>query len=457
MYGNMKGEDDGQSVSCRHSIDPATGEPLYGVSVARKEDLDAAVSYARAAFKTWSKTTHQERAKLLNAYADVIEASRHDLEKLQTMEQGKPLGLAALELADEVLEDTDKRTVYSTRVALGVVGAIVPWNGPTLLGLGKVGPALLTGNTVIMKPSPHMPYCGLKRGELAMSVFPSGVAQVLSGDDRLGPWMTEHGGIDMISFTGSIAAGKKVAASCAQTLKRYVLKLGGNDAAIVCEDVDIEKCRPKIAMLAFPNSGQVCMSCKRIYVHDNIYDKFLAGMVEFTKNNIKMGGGFEPSVVMGPVQTSMQFEFLNDMYAQIEKSGWKTALEGKVRTRGKGYFVEPAIIDNPPEGSRIVVEEAFGPIVPLLRWSSEQDVIDRVSALETGLSASVWSRDLARAQRMARQLSAGSVWVNSHFDVAPHMPFGGFKESGIGMEWGLEGFRHFTNSRSVWVWKKVFD
>jgi acyl-CoA reductase-like NAD-dependent aldehyde dehydrogenase len=305
----------------RHSIDPATGEPLYEVPVARKEDLDAAVSHARAAFKTWSKTTHEERAKLLEAFADTIEANRDDLEKLQTMEQGKPIGLAntevtmavqwlrafaTMQLPDEVLEDTEERTIYSTRVPLGVVGAIVPWNWPILLGLGKVGPALMTGNTVIMKPSPYTPYCDLKLGELAMSIFPPGVFQVLSGDDNLGPWVTEHPGINMISFTGSIATGKRVAASCAKTLKRYVLELGGNDAAIVCEDVDIEKCLPKIATLAFLNSGQICMLCKRIYIHEKIYDKFRDAMVEFTKNNIKTGGGFEPDVMVGPVQNSMQ-------------------------------------------------------------------------------------------------------------------------------------------------------
>jgi acyl-CoA reductase-like NAD-dependent aldehyde dehydrogenase len=305
----------------RHSIDPATGEPLYEVPVARQEDLDAAVKHARAAFKTWSKTTHEERAKLLNAFADVVEANRDELEKLQTMEQGKPLGLAHIEvdmtlkwlrkfatmqLPDEVLDDTEERTIYSTRVPLGVVGAIIPWNWPILLGLGKVGPALMTGNTVIMKPSPYTPYCDLKLGELAMSVFPRGVVQVLSGDDELGPWLTAHPGINMISFTGSIATGKKVAASCAQTLKRYVLELGGNDAAIVCEDVDIEKCLPKIAMMAFLNSGQICMLAKRIYVHEKIYDKFRDAMVEFTKKNIKTGGGFEPDVVVGPVQNSMQ-------------------------------------------------------------------------------------------------------------------------------------------------------
>ncbi|KAL2140337.1 hypothetical protein VTI28DRAFT_3981 [Corynascus sepedonium] len=470
--GNIINNEFVPTPTTRHSVDPATGEALYEVPVARKEDLDAAVSHARAAFKTWSSTTHEERARLLNAFADAIEANRDDLEKLQTMEQGKPLELArtevtmslqwlrafaTMQLADEVLEDTDERTIYSTRVPLGVVGAIVPWNWPILLGLGKVGPALMTGNTVIMKPSPFTPYCDLKLGELAAAVFPPGVVQVLSGDDSLGPWLTEHPGVNMISFTGSIPTGKKVAASCARTLKRYVLELGGNDAAIVCDDVDIDKCLPKIATLSFLNSGQICMLCKRIYVHDKIYDKFRDAMVEFTRNNVKTGGGFEPDVVVGPVQNSMQFELVKDMYAQIEKSGWKVALEGKVRASDKGYFIEPAIIDNPPEDSRIVVEEPFGPIVPLLRWSDEDDVLERANALETGLGASVWSRDIARAERMARQLSAGSVWVNSHFDVAPTVPFGGHKESGVGMEWGLEGFRHYTNSRSLWVWKKVFS
>lgn len=411
------------------------------------------------------------------------------------MEQGKPLALAQTEvtmtvawlrafanmqLVDEVIEDTDEKTIYSTRVPLGVVGAIVPWNWPILLGMGKVGPALMTGNTVIMKPSPYTPYCDLKLGELAMGIFPPGVFQVLSGNDDLGPWMTSHPGINMISFTGSIATGKKVAESCAKTLKRYVLELGGNDAAIVCEDVDIDKCLPKITTLAFLNSGQICMLAKRIYVHEKIYDDFRDKMVEFTKGNIKTGGGFGDGVVVGPVQNKMQcvivicliiiylgdmltslllrFELVKDMYAEIEKQGWKVALEGKVRgTESNGYFIEPAIIDSPPENSRIVVEEPFGPIVPLLKWSSEEDVIERTNALETGLGGSVWSKDLVRAERMARRISSGSVWVNSHFDVAPNVPFGGHKESGIGMEWGLDGFKHFTNSRSLWVWKKVFD
>jgi len=305
----------------RHSIDPATGEPLYEVPIAREEDLDAVVKAARTAFKTWSTTPFSERAKLLLKYADEIETNRDELEKLLTKEQGKPLSLAhteldmsltwlrafaTMEIKDEVLQEDDDKIVYSTFPPIGVCAGIVPWNWPILLGIGKVGPALITGNTFIMKPSPYTPYCDLKLGELAMDIFPPGVVQVLSGDDNLGPWITEHPGIDKIAFTGSIATGKLVAASCAKTLKRYVLELGGNDAAIVCADVDIEKCLPKIATLSFLNSGQICMLTKRIYIHESIYDDFRDKMVAFTQSNIKTGAGTEEGVVVGPLQNKMQ-------------------------------------------------------------------------------------------------------------------------------------------------------
>ncbi|KAI4665328.1 uncharacterized protein J4E78_002788 [Alternaria triticimaculans] len=457
----------------RHSINPATGQSLYEVPVARKEDLDAAVDAARKAFKSWSSTPFSERANLLLKYADTIEHHRDELEQLLTSEQGKPLSLsrtemdcgltwlrafATMEIKDEILQEDDEKTIYSTHPPIGVCAGIVPWNWPILLGLGKLGPALITGNTFIMKPSPYTPYCDLKLGELAMAVFPPGVVQVLSGDDQLGPWITEHPGIDKISFTGSIATGKLVAASCAKTLKRYVLELGGNDAAIVCEDVDIDKCLPKIATLSFLNSGQICMLTKRIYIHESIYDTFRDKMVEFTKENIKTGAGTEEGVVVGPLQNKMQFEKVQNMYAQIPLQNWTPALAGTVTpTPQTGYYITPTIIDNPPEDSRIVQEEPFGPIVPLLKWRDENDVIDRANALRTGLGASVWSKDITRAEAMARKLEAGSVWVNSHFDVDPRVPFGGHKESGVGMEWGMEGLRHYTNSRSLWVWKRVFE
>ena len=305
----------------RHSLDPATDQPLYEVPVATKEDLDAAVNAARKAFKAWSLTPFSERANLILKFADAIESHRDDFEQLLTQEQGKPLTLsktetdcalqwlrtfATMQIKDEVLVEDDEKIIYSTHPPIGVCAGIVPWNWPILLGVGKLGPALITGNTFIMKPSPYTPYCDLKLGELAMNIFPPGVVQVLSGDDNLGPWITEHPGIDKVAFTGSIATGKLVAASCAKTLKRVVLELGGNDAAIVCEDVDIDKCLPKIAMMSFLNSGQICMLTKRIYIHESIYDTFRDKMVEFTKSNIKTGAGTEKDVVVGPVQNKMQ-------------------------------------------------------------------------------------------------------------------------------------------------------
>jgi acyl-CoA reductase-like NAD-dependent aldehyde dehydrogenase len=213
---------------------------------------------------------------------------------------------ATMEIKDEVLQEDEEKTVYSTYPPIGVCAGIVPWNWPILLGLGKLGPAVITGNTFIMKPSPYTPYCDLKLGEMAACVFPPGVVQVLSGDDNLGPWITEHPGVDKIAFTGSIATGKLVAASCAKTLKRCVLELGGNDAAIVCGDVDIDKCLPKITTLSFLNSGQICMLTKRIYIHESIYDEFRDKMVEFTKNNIATGNRTEEGVVVGPLQNKMQ-------------------------------------------------------------------------------------------------------------------------------------------------------
>lgn len=305
----------------RHSLDPATDQPLYEVPVATKEDLDAAVNAARKAFKPWSLKPFSERANLILKFADAIESCRDDFEQLLTQEQGKPLTLsktetdcallwlrtfATMQIKDEVLVEDDEKIIYSTHPPIGVCAGIVPWNWPILLGVGKLGPALITGNTFIMKPSPYTPYCDLKLGELAMDIFPPGVVQVLSGDDNLGPWITEHPGIDKVAFTGSIATGKLVAASCAKTLKRYVLELGGNDAAIVCEDVDIDKCLPKIAMMSFLNSGQICMLTKRIYIHESIYDTFRDKMVDFTKSNIKTGAGTEKDVVVGPVQNKMQ-------------------------------------------------------------------------------------------------------------------------------------------------------
>jgi acyl-CoA reductase-like NAD-dependent aldehyde dehydrogenase len=250
------------TATTRHSINPATSRPNPEVPVSTQEDLDKAVKAARDAFKTWSKTSFEERRKALHAYADAIDANADGFAKTLTMEQGKPLsqstvevgmagvwirGLTALEIPTNTIEETEDRKIIQRYTPLGVCGGIVPWNFPILLAIGKIAPALYTGNTIIVKPSPFTPYCDLKLVELATQFFPPGVVQVLSGDDSLGPMITEHAGIDKISFTGSIATGKRVMASCAKTLKRVTLELGGNDPCIICEDVDIDAIIPKVS------------------------------------------------------------------------------------------------------------------------------------------------------------------------------------------------------------------
>lgn len=303
------------------AIDPSTGKPLWEVPVASEADVDAAVRSARAAFPGWSQTPWAERARLVRALADELERHLPELTRLIALESGKPVGLsgfeahtavqvlrghAAMEVRDEVLEETDERVIYSTHVPLGVVASIVPWNFPVALAAVKIGPALMTGNCAVLKPSPLSPYAALKIGELAARVLPPGVLQVLNGDADLGRWLTEHAGVDMVSFTGSSATGKLVARSCAGTLKRVLLELGGNDAAVVCDDVVLQEAVPKIAMTSFLHAGQICMAIKRIYVHDKIYDQFRDAMVKFVREHVKAGGVFEENVVVGPVQNKAQ-------------------------------------------------------------------------------------------------------------------------------------------------------
>lgn len=449
----------------RQGIKPALSEPHYDVPVATEADLDDAVNAGREAFKSWSKTTFEERKAKVLAYADALEAEAEGFAKLLTTEQGKPLAQASQELAtaiawirglttlnvpEEVVEDSKEKRTVVRYTPLGVVGAIVPWNFPILLACGKIAPALLTGNVIIVKPSPFTPYGGLKLAELGQRFFPPGVFQAISGNDSLGPWITSHPGIDKISFTGSSATGKLVMQSASKTLKRVTLELGGNDPAIICGDVDIAKVAPMIAAYSFMNSGQVCLCLKRLYIHESIYEKFREAMVEQIKP-LKVGNGFDEGVTHGPIQNSMQYERVKGFFADVEKQGHKVAVGGKIDHGSKGYFINPTIIDNPPDDSRIVVEEPFGPIVPILSWSSEDEVIARANNTKMGLGASVWSSNTETAERIARQLEAGTVWCNTHFDLSPTQPFGGVKESGMGVEWGLQGMKSYCNSQVLVV------
>ena len=459
------------TANTRTGTNPATGQPNPPVPVATADDLDRAVDAAQQAFRTWSKTSYDQRRAALKAFGDAIEANHDALARLLTMEQGKPLaqsnvevGAAAtwarqipdIEIPENVIEDTDERRIVQRYTPIGVAGAIVPWNFPVLLAVGKIVPAVYTGNTIIVKPSPFTPYCALKLAELATKCFPPGVVQALSDDDSLGPMITEHPGIGKISFTGSSLTGKRVMASCAKTLKRVTLELGGNDPCIVCDDVDIDAVVPKVGILSFLCSSQVCMMIKRLYVHEKIYDEFRTKLTQFVQS-LPVGDGSKPDTFFGPVQNAMQSEKVKDLVAETARSGYQIALGGSASgssgVPGSGFFIPPTVVDNPPESSRIVQEEPFGPILPMLKWSDEDDVIARANATDSALGSSVWTKDMTRATRLADQLQAGVVWVNSHFDVAPNVPFGGHRGSGLGTEWGLNGLLGYCNSQSLWLKK----
>ncbi|TGJ85560.1 hypothetical protein E0Z10_g3202 [Xylaria hypoxylon] len=456
------------TVTTRRTVCPSTEEPLWESPVSDEEDVNRAVSAASQAFQSWRKLSQDVRAEYLIKFADAIEANQQDFINLLGKEAGKPPQAAAFEMylvmgiaretpklrlkEDKPIDDTE-RTAIVRYVPLGVGVGIVPWNFPLTLGIGKLLPALLAGNTFIWKPSPYTPYSALKLAEIGTKIFPPGVFQALSGEDTLGPLLTAHPGVAKISFTGSVETGKKVMAACASTLKRVTLELGGNDAAIICDDVDIDSVVAKVAFLAFVHSGQICMNIKRIYVHESIYDSFLTAVVATTKQ-FKTGGYTDSEAFFGPIQNRMQYEKLQKFYSQISRESWKTALGGEPSPSPKqenGFFMPPTIIDNPPEDSSIVVDEPFGPIVPVLKWTDEEDVIKRANASRLGLGASVWSKDVPRAQRMAEQLEAGSIWVNTHFELAPNVPFGGHKESGLGMDWGQVGLEGWCNPQAYWV------
>lgn len=449
-------------------INPSTEEELAVVACATREDLDDAVSRSRQAFKTWRKSSQDERRALLVRMGEMLEDNLEDLGRLLAMEVGRPLAAAKAEVATTgawmkkfanievpvtVIEENDQRRVERRHVPLGVVAAIPPWNFPVRLAMGKVAHALLTGNTVILKPSPMTPLTALRIAELTKDIAPEGVFQTIVGGDELGPWLTAHPDIDKISFTGSTATGKKVMASASDGLKRVTLELGGNDPSIILEDADVERLVPEVFWAAFRNSGQLCFATKRLYVHDAIYDKFLEGLVAFARN-VKIGDSLDETSELGPIQNKAQFERVKSLLSNAKKDGLTFALGGDVKpTNEPGYFVPIAIIDNPPDDSEIVQVEPFGPVLPVMKFSAIEDVIRRANDTPYGLSATVYSSDVQKAEEVAMELEAGMIWVNTPQYMGPEVPFGGAKQSGMGVENGPEGLLEFTSGRTVVVGK----
>ncbi|CEJ93495.1 hypothetical protein VHEMI09078 [[Torrubiella] hemipterigena] len=450
-----------------HGIDPATEETLWPVPVASQQDLDEAVASARLAFTEWSARDHAARVQCLGALADKLEAHASELTTLLHRETGKPLefakgeilgGIATLRshlawsVPDEVQKDDHEVKVVIQHAPLGAVAGIVPWNFPFQLSIIKIAPALAVGCTLILKPSPFTPYTALKIGEIAAQVLPPGVLQILGGDDNLGPWMTQHPGIDKVSFTGSIATGKRVVAATSETLKKVNLELGGNDAAIVTADFDPAEAAAMVARSTFAHSGQICIATKRIYVHESVLDEFMGHFTAIVRG-YKQGEGF-----CSPIQNRMQYEKVKSLYQYCKENGYQVAVGSCDRAWNDsepGFYMEPAVILNPPDNSRVVQEEAFGPIVPVMSWKDEEDVVRRANDTLTGLGGTVFCRDQQRAWKLASSLTTGNVWVNSGLKMDPVALFGAQKQSGIGCALGPLGLKAFTTTRTITYWKDV--
>ena len=460
---------DGELVSAgeiMEVIDPATEAIFAACPAAGREHLDRAVAAARRASGDWSGRSYEERAELIRRYSVVLRERKDELGALLTREQGKPIGqsvaefergtaqadgMAGIEIAVEVLIEDAKQRIELHYRPLGVVGIITPWNAPAALALGALSAALYTGNTVILKPSPYTPLTTLKMGELAQAIFPPGVVNVLSAGNDLGQWMTEHPDIDKISFTGSVATGKRVMASSAATLKRVTLELGGNDPAIVLDDADPRAIAKSLFFACFVNSGQVCMAVKRIYAHESIYDELCDALVEQAEA-AKVGNGLETDTQLGPLQNRMQFEKVSEIIEDTKKSGATILTGGEIPDR-PGYFISPTLVADVAEDSRLVREEQFGPVVPILRFSDQEDALRRANDTRYGLSGSVWTADPERGKALAQRMEVGTAWVNQHRAVSAHVPFGGAKQSGLGRQYSILGLKGYMEPQVVSVSK----
>lgn len=460
---------DGEKASTTHFFDvlnPATEEVVAPCPQADAEQLEQAVAAAKRAFRSWSREPHQVRKQKLMQLADLLEENSEELARIVTLESGKPLSgfggvgslfevggavawcraTAELELPIEVIQDNEEARVEVHRKPLGVVGSITPWNFPLMIAVWHVIPALLTGNTVVIKPSEYTPLSTLKLVELANSVLPPGVLNVVAGDGSLGAQMSNHPDIQKIVFTGSSPTGKRIMESASGNLKRLTLELGGNDAAIVLPDINVGEVAPKLFGVAMINSGQVCAAVKRLYVHEDIYDEMCAALSGIAAG-VTMGNGLE-QVDFGPVQNRAQLEKVCELAQSVETQGGRF-LTGGEPSESRGYFFPITLVADLDNGSRLVDEEPFGPILPIIKYRDIDEVIERANDSPNGLGGSVWSGDPEVAAELAGRLECGTVWINNHAMVQPNAPFGGVKESGVGVEFGSYGLEEYTSIQTV--------
>jgi acyl-CoA reductase-like NAD-dependent aldehyde dehydrogenase len=445
-------------------LNPADESIVAACPEATPELVDAAVASARRALPKWSAVPDAERIAKLMAVADLIEKHHQELSELVTREQGKTQSgpganfevggavawtrvTANLSITEETIQDDKAGNIMVRRKPVGVVGSITPWNWPLLIAVWHIMPALRAGCTVVIKPSPYTPLSTLRLVELMNQLLPPGVVNSVAGGAEVGSRLTSHKGIDKIVFTGSIATGKKIMGSAAETIKRVTLELGGNDAGVVLPGTHIEPLLERLFWGCFINAGQTCASLKRLYVHEDQYDEVVKKFADYVAK-IPVGNGLDSKNLIGPVSNKMQLDKVIGYVDEARAQGAKIVTGGE-RTKSKGFFYPLTLIANATDDMRVVKEEQFGPVIPLIKYHTVDEAIRRANSLEVGLGGSVWGNDPVEAAKYARQLECGTAWVNQHGALHPMAPFGGVKSSGIGVEFNVDGLKEYTTIQVV--------
>ncbi|WP_018680589.1 aldehyde dehydrogenase family protein [Actinokineospora enzanensis] len=454
----------GRAVATAETLavdDPATGGIIAHAPVCDAALLDEAMAAAVTAQPAWARDDAAIRAALLAAGKAVASMSAR-LGALVTAEQGKPIAMAigeaysaaavlrahaGMELPMEQLGDGRRARVELTRRPHGVVAAVTPWNFPVAIAAAKIAPALRAGNAVVVKPSPHTPLATLLLGAILREVLPPGVLTVLNGPDELGAALVAHEATSHVSFTGSVSAGRHVAAAAGAGLRSATLELGGNDPAIVLDDVDPAAIADTMFWEAFANNGQACMAVKRLYVPADRYAAMVAALAARAES-VRVGDGRVKGTELGPVTTPEQLDRVADLVSSAVAAGARVAAGGR-RLDGAGRFHAPTVLADVRAGMVVVDEEQFGPVLPVLPYTDLDEAIAAANSTSYGLGASVWGADIDRAHEIAGRLEAGTVWVNGHAELGPDQPYAGLKHSGLGVEGGTEGLHGYTAPRVV--------